>query len=270
MYYSLKLNSQSVECGLVNRVFHKIKLDKMSDKPVSDFHIGMKFQSFNELETFIKNYENANFVNLKIRESRKIDSMKQRVSRPISNALVYYEITYICYFGPQYRKRNNGLRDKRSLKRDCPFKVTLRVSIDGESLEVRTYQCEHNHSRDSWIFSNLPSQRKIDLNDKYLSELIRLGANKKLIQVTINKETGMNIPLKSLHNIKKLPKVICDDVNSVVQTLKNDYKCTVSILTNESNVVCGIFFMDQEMLRMINFFPELLMIDATYKLLDSR
>ena len=235
----------------------------------SDFYIGMRFNSFESLSSFIKEYEKDRFCNLKIRESRRIESVQKRFERIIKSCLIYYELTYICYFGPQYRKRSMGKRSAYSLKRDCPFKVSLRVTIDGDALEVRSLNNLHNHDCDPWTFQSLPSQRKIDLNDKVLGELVALGANKKLIQVKLNNETGKNISLKSIHNIKKFGSFF-DDAERVVGILKNEYGCVVNVLTNNENHVCGIFFMDQGMRRALDFFPELMMIDATYKLLDSR
>ena len=44
----------------------------------------------------------------------------------------------------------------------------------------------------------------------------------------------------------------------------------MEILVTESNMLLGIFFQDQEMKRMFSSYPELVCIDATYKLLELR
>lgn len=44
----------------------------------------------------------------------------------------------------------------------------------------------------------------------------------------------------------------------------------VEILVNEENVLKGIFFQDQQMKQVFSAYPELLCIDATYKLLELR
>ena len=242
----------------------------MSETGVNGFHVGMKFESFDSLKNYIIEHERKNFTNLKIRDSRSLDSARNRVNRNIKESLAYYEITYVCYFGTHHRNRGNGERKKNSLKRDCPFKVTLRATADGNFLEIRSLNTNHNHPNDPWIYENLPAQRRLDLCDDYLSELISLGANKKLIQAKINAETGKNVPLKAIHNIKRFQKVGLDSISFIIDILKNEYNSVVNILSNDNNNVCGIFFMDKQMLNTLNLFPELLMLDATYKLLDSR
>ena len=44
----------------------------------------------------------------------------------------------------------------------------------------------------------------------------------------------------------------------------------VEIITSESDVFHGIFFQDQEMRHVFCTYPEILFIDATYKLLELR
>ena len=44
----------------------------------------------------------------------------------------------------------------------------------------------------------------------------------------------------------------------------------VEIIVTEENVVNGIFFQDEEMRRTYDRFPDMLFVDATYKLNDLR
>ena len=45
---------------------------------------------------------------------------------------------------------------------------------------------------------------------------------------------------------------------------------SVEILTTESKVLSGIYFQDDDMKQVFGAYPELLCIDATYKLLELR
>ena len=42
------------------------------------------------------------------------------------------------------------------------------------------------------------------------------------------------------------------------------------LLVNDSNVLCGLYFQHKEMKQVFTAYPELLCIDATYKLVNLR
>ena len=49
--------------------------------------------------------------------------------------------------------------------KNCPFKLKLRVTKDGQQLEVTEYKHEHNHITHENIYSKLPRQRRLDSED---------------------------------------------------------------------------------------------------------
>lgn len=49
-----------------------------------------------------------------------------------------------------------------------------------------------------------------------------------------------------------------------------DVGASVELLVSESNVLMGIYFQDEEMKQIFSSYPELICIDATYKLLELR
>ena len=53
-----------------------------------------------------------------------------------------------------------------------------------------------------------------------------------------------------------------------VDLLRNIYRCNVDICTTEDDEFCGIFVQDMDMRETFAAFPEILFVDATYKLLD--
>lgn len=230
----------------------------------------MTFNSFNDLENFIKKYEKSLFCNLYKFQAITISNLKGRVTKTINPLLRYYEITYRCVFGDKTSSKNNGKRNKLSLKINCPVKISLRASNDGLCLEVRGCILSHNHERNEVLYRNLPNQRKIDPNDPAIIQLIELGANKKLIQSKIYSDTGKNIRLKSIHNMRTNIESSLNTLVKIEHSLKDKFNCYVRILHDEKNQVSGIFFADTEMKRFLKFYPEVMFIDATYKLLNSR
>ena len=63
-------------------------------------------------------------------------------------------------------------------------------------------------------------------------------------------------------------KLYCTIVNII--NLHYTLGATVDIVVNDSGMLMGIFFQDQEMKNIFAAFPEILFIDATYKLLEIR
>lgn len=155
------------------------------------------------------------------------------------------------------------------MKGSCPAHLSLGVSSDGQTLEVKSINLTHNHERNELFFNYLPPQRKLNPNNPLIPEMLSLGANKKLLQAKIRQETGQIVTLKSLHNAKKNTPSN-NDMDYIYKVLTIDYKCDVRVLSGEENQVTAILFVDEEMKRILTYFPEVLFVDATYKLLDSR
>lgn len=82
--------------------------------------------------------------------------------------------------------------------------------------------------------------------------------------------TGKAILLKDLSNICARYKSgkSRNDLDATVKKLQNNYGALVEVLVNDSNILHGIFFQDTEMKQIYNSYPELLCVDATYKLLE--
>ena len=50
--------------------------------------------------------------------------------------------------------------------------------------------------------------------------------------------------------------------------LREKHNCSVDILADENDTFCGLFVQDAEMRETFAAFPEILFLDATYKLLE--
>ena len=78
----------------------------------SDFFVGKRFSSFDELKDSIVKYERSHFVKFWIRDSRTVDSVRKKFeSRYLNDRLKYYEITYCCiHGGKKFTCRGTGKR----------------------------------------------------------------------------------------------------------------------------------------------------------------
>lgn len=234
------------------------------------FFVGMKFESFKLLRNKIIEYKNTQFCNSKIQNSKKLTAITNKINKNINYNIVYYKIKYVCFFGPLYKNRSKEKRNGNTYKNNCHFYLVFRASVDGKCLELKKFNNDHNHQCTNNLFENLPDQKKIDLQNKSnISKLISLNASLKLIQSKFQKKTRKNILLKSLHNIKTKfkPQI---DIENIVNNLTNLYNCDVKILKSDENEVCGLFFVDKQMKKNLEFSLEIMLMNGTYKLLDSR
>ncbi|XP_065642085.1 uncharacterized protein LOC124814065 isoform X1 [Hydra vulgaris] len=236
-------------------------------------NVGDIFNNFNELKLAIKEYEKSRFVSLYVRDSRTIDlAIKKGLQRYINKDLKYYYLTYCCYHGGrQFKSRSKGLRPNQSTyKIQCPFTICIGVTEDGERLCVTKVINEHNHAIDKEIIERLPKVRKLNEDqEKDVKQMLKIHGNKWLIHEHVQNETGKKITLKDFHNLASKEKG-STDIESLLGVFKNCDGADVDIKCNNSGVIQSIFFQDAEMKRFFSLYPELILMDATYKLTNLR
>ena len=72
------------------------------------FYIGQRFQLFDDLHSHIKRYEAQHFVQFWCRDSRTVQAAQKRVSRPLSDKIKYYQLTYGCIHGGKKFNKARG------------------------------------------------------------------------------------------------------------------------------------------------------------------
>jgi hypothetical protein len=71
-----------------------------SEVPVKvSFIVGESFESFEELEKKVNEYEQCNSVQLWKRDTRTIRAAQKRLNRSLNERIKYYEIVYACIHG---------------------------------------------------------------------------------------------------------------------------------------------------------------------------
>lgn len=134
--------------------------------------VGDKFQSFALWEEAVKKYELENYVQLWRRDARTIQAAKKRLTsttdRQFNEDLQYYELKYCCIKGGRkYTTRTTGSRPNTSTFRsECSFQIRLRVTKDGQYLEIVTMNKDHNHDINSASFNLHPARRILANEEK--------------------------------------------------------------------------------------------------------
>ena len=130
----------------------------------------------------------------------------------------------------------------------------------------------HNHVTSKIIYEHLPGQRASRLQQSVnnIAEAIKLQANPKLVQQKVEQTTGRKVTLKDTSNIKQRSKqnLKNNNLEDVGQHLKNQPGSITEVIIDKDNNFKGIFYQNQYMQNLFAKFPEMILVDATYKLLD--
>ena len=99
-----------------------------------------------------------------------------------------------------------------------------------------------------------------------------IQANPKLLKQKIETATGKKVTLKDICNIKQNAKkdLQKNDLENVIDYLKQQPGSRTEVVVDEEDNFKGLFYQDAHMQNIYAHFPEILLVDATYKLLDLR
>ena len=241
------------------------------------FFVGLKIHSEQELEKAIKNYEQSNFCSLWKKDVRTLAAARKKTPRKAASAkpsLKYYTVLLKCLFSDEPRKScNERTRNTKSFRQGCPFEIFIKLSADGQALEVTRMNEVHNHELVKDIFDHLPKQRCLSKPDRLeTEEAIKLKANSKLLQEKLQRTTGKKVTLKDIANLKQNTRkdVQGNDLDEVVSLLNKQDGTSVEVIVDDEQNFKGLLYMDSYMKNMYSKFPELLLVDATHKLLQLR
>ena len=242
------------------------------------FYRDQKFSSYDELQKKIDDYSRKSYECLSIGLSRTLEAAvrqkKVSAARVVNSSLKFYEIKYSCVHGGKHKPKGTGKRSTHTFKMNCPFSLSLRLSSDGKHLVVTNVHLTHEgHDIGPENHKFYPKVRKLNNEERqYAEEMLSLGANNKKLQQQLVKQTGKSVLLRDLSNIasssKKRRHDTQNDLGKCVEVLRQRYNCSVDISTDENEKFCGLFIQDEEMRQTFDAYPEIVFLDATYKLLN--
>ena len=129
----------------------------------------------------------------------------------------------------------------------------------------------YNHVFQKQIYERQRAARTKEVTND-IEDAIRLQANPKLLKQTIETATGKKVTLKDISNIKQNSEktIQKNDLEDVIGYLKKQPGCCTDVVVDEDNNFKSLFYQDAHMQNIYTHFPEILLVDATYKLLDLR
>ncbi|XP_044596136.1 uncharacterized protein LOC123273042 isoform X2 [Cotesia glomerata] len=117
--------------------------------------------------------------------------------------------------------------------------------------------------------STLPEHRRLsDETKKQTIQMLSLGAKTRLVKNDLAERKKKVVTKKDLQNLKSSCKGDLENtLESFVNLLKNDYKCSIHVLQEEeTNQFKGIYFCNDDMKKSMEAYPEMIFMDGTYKL----
>ncbi|XP_043485250.1 uncharacterized protein LOC122513082 isoform X1 [Leptopilina heterotoma] len=100
----------------------------------STFEKGTVFQNYEEFEQALQIFEEKERQKFSKRSSRTVEAARKFLKKPLNPQIKYYELHLACIAGGvPFASTSKGLRDKGTMKVDCPAHIQLRASEDGSS-----------------------------------------------------------------------------------------------------------------------------------------
>ncbi|XP_038067432.1 uncharacterized protein LOC119737288 isoform X2 [Patiria miniata] len=238
-----------------------------SSKP----QVGMKFSSYDEVERFIQEHEEANYVKFRKLDCRTVESNRKRMpKRYLSDELRYATVTFSCIHHGQYASQSRVRHRQKSRRIGCQAKFRFAATPSGKQLYLADFVTQHNHPHDEASFRSLPQKRK--LNDQEREEAFKI-LQKKGRRATLKhlqEATGKAVTTRDVHNLAAASRQnsLCyTNIKAILDYLSQveEQTSVIEVVTNADERVVGIYYQDREMIRVYASFPHYLVVDATCK-----
>jgi hypothetical protein len=105
--------------------------------------------------------------------------------------------------------------NQKTIRTGCEFVIKFRSSADGQTLMVTSVRSEHNHIVSELVYAYHPKERKVDTHtEAEITDMVKLGANRKLVQEHFSEKTGKLITKKDIDNL-----VLKDKQNNKIRSV---------------------------------------------------
>lgn len=238
--------------------------------------IGDGFETYAALEAALKAYEKEVFTNFFKSHSKK---MKPGKFGGVEIEKFGYEYIYYCCKHGGENISSATQRATSSYKVGCKSFIRVKFDTVHNVLRVSNMLNVHNHELQKNFFDTIPNQRRLNEQEKKMvNSLISVKANPKAIQSMLNKDRNAGVILKDLHNMKQKARTgnvgihgnVLEAMIGELTKFNDNVGNTIKILTDDEEQFQGIYFQDERMRTYFQYYPETLLIDATYRLNDRQ
>ena len=161
--------------------------------------------------------------------------------------LKYYSLNLVCKFsGKPPQKRLEMVRKTKLFRQECPIRIYIVLSSNGQSLEVTSVDLVHNHVCSRELYEHQPCQRAAEVPHTMhqMREALQLQANSKLPKKKIEVTTGKNLTLKDISNVKQKTKKETNNnrLEDVVEYLRKQPGSITEVVIDNDDNFKSIFF----------------------------
>lgn len=154
------------------------------------------------------------------------------------------------------------------MKQNCPATVVIAARREDQQLEVTKVDCNHSHELSNDLFQSYPENRRLTDEEKiYALPLMELNVLPSVVAGKLNDRTGKTVLPKDLHNMRASVQGT-DEVEQLINEIENrrsKHNAKIVPVTDESKELQVLFIQTPHMQRAFQAFPEVLLLDATYK-----
>ncbi|KAE9080927.1 hypothetical protein PF010_g22202 [Phytophthora fragariae] len=226
----------------------------------------------------------------RVRTNNKVSARNKKIkesgsTKPlVPEEWVFYGKTFVCTHAGKYNARGQGKRKRQQSRAlECEAQINACVQVVDNDAEVpefvvrfTTWRLYHNHGLSEYTFRQYPRNRNA-LESEVLATvdtLRKAGASKKRIQQYIHENSVCTPTNQDVRNLVRRLKKREHTASTSAKRLKQ----WVQEFSEESGNVAGIFvdsvqnkniatcitLQTAHMRQLFDFFPEVLMIDATH------
>ena len=172
------------------------------------------------------------------------------------------------------RNRSRGVRPyQRHFAMNCPVKVTVSFDRKVNRFVVRECDLDHNHRIGLEIMMHYPTHRKLTNSEsKEIEEVLKLGANKKLVKQQIQRKFGKVTTLKDIQNLRDRAKkkeqhgrrdaqIVLDKLS---EALSHDPQASGGVVVDDEDNLSILYYRSGLMSELFSKFPEVVLVDGTY------
>ncbi|XP_059162594.1 uncharacterized protein LOC131945979 [Physella acuta] len=207
--------------------------------------IGAHFDSFDAFQTALQQYEDTHFVQFARSSSQTVaKAQASALIKTFNPKLTFAKVCYTCIFGPKKEpSTSTGLRASNSRKLDCPVRLRLGATKDGQQLVIKESVLDiHNHEISEELYKSFSRQKRLDKETEievfhFINSQVDKRLARMVIREKIRKETGKSLSLKDILNIEyRVGKNLKCKIEPGLCTATSPIDCTVQP-EDENNAV---------------------------------
>lgn len=230
--------------------------------------IAETFKCFNDFEEKFKAFQQETGSVYRVKSSTSVEFENKRRKKPLPACLKYSNVVFVCVHYGVPKKSGVGVRMKqRYLPCGCESSISLTARND--CLVINNKMLSHNHEVNQELQQFYGQRRRLTTGQlAEVEDVIRMNPGNKQLKSFLQSKFNKVVTLQDIRNLKHKVKssgglTDSEELYEVVKDMEGKGK--IEVLIDDDGVIQMISFATKEMLSLYGQFPELILMDGTYK-----